>query len=291
MNYDDFLQVVASKLQKEVDPAIEIMQRDTTKNNGVVYKGFMFSQLDVNVSPTIYMEEYYKLYCEGKSLDEIVERVLELYNEIKVKESWKDLDVIKYERVKHKIVMRLIHREFNRELLMETPYLPFLDLAIVFCVLLDANSYGTVSMTVGKEHLAMWGVTLEELYARAKKNTPNLLPEDFVELCAFIEKATGRSCSLMQNTMYVLSNRIKNFGATAILYPQCLKKIGDYLKDDFYMIPSSIHEVIIVPKQFAIEESIFSEMIQHVNEDQLEPDEILSDHVYYYERKNNRLGM
>lgn len=291
MNYRDFLQVVERKLQEEVGNNVKVTQRESRKNNGVVYKGLLFCQDDINISPTIYMEEFYKSYCKGEDISDIIHELLQIYDKVKFQEPWKSISPLEYEWVKGKIVMRLVNMKYNKEQLKDIPFIPYLDLAVVFCVLMDASAHGIVSMMIRKEHMKMWGVTVEDLYDTALKNAPDLLPENFFELSSFIFETTGEFNPDVKNIMFVLSNKIQNYGASVILYPGCLEKIGDMLESDFYLIPSSVHEMLVVPKEFAVEEKGFCQMIRHVNSVELEPDEILSDHPYYYDHKAKRLKL
>lgn len=291
MNYREFLQVIEEKLQEEVGENITIMQRETRKNNGVVYKGILFCQEDINISPTIYMEEFYKSYCKGEDVKDIIHELLQVYDKVRFQKSWEGISPLKYEWVKDKIVIRLVNQKYNEEQLQDIAFIPYLDLAVVFHVLMDASPHGIISMMIRKEHMKMWGVTVEELYDDALKNAPVLLPEYFFELSSFLFEATGVSCPDTKNSMFVLSNKIQNYGASVILYPGCLEKIGDMLESDFYLIPSSVHEMLVVPKKYAVEEKEFCEMIRHVNSIQLEPDEILSDHPYFYDYKLKRIKL
>ena len=91
--------------------------------------------------------------------------------------------------------------------------------------------------------------------------------------------------------MYVLSNRIHSYGAAAILYSGRMEGIGMYLKSNYYVLPSSVHEVIVVPEKAAVEKEELSAMVAEINRTQVEAEEVLSDHAYYYDRKKGRLFM
>lgn len=289
MNYREFLQVVEQKLQEEIGENITIMQRETMKNNGVIYKGILFCQKDINISPTIYMEEFYKAYCKGEDVTDIIRELLRVYDKVRFHKPCEGISPLKYDWVKDKIVMRLVNMKYNEEQLKDISFVPYLDLAVVFHVLMDVSAHGIVSMMIRKEHMEMWGVTEKELYDAALKNAPVLLPYNFFELSSFLCEKTGVSSQGVKSTMFVLSNKIQNYGASVILYPGCLEEIGNILESDFYLIPSSVHEMLVVPKQFAVEEKEFCEMIRYVNCVELEPDEVLSDHPYFYDYKSKSL--
>ncbi len=98
----------------------------------------------------------------------------------------------------------------------------------------------------------------------------------------------GNPCNnLIQSDdiMFVLTNSLRSFGAVCILYEDILFHIGNLLRENFYILPSSIHEVIIIPESQAPCKETLNEMIVEINESQVEREEVLSDHVYYYNRE------
>ena len=182
-----------------------------------------------------------------------------------------------------------MNREANKELLKEVPYEEYLDLAVIFYVLIEVNSHGMASLMIRDEHLEMWNVTKSEIARKAKENTPRLLPYEFGTMYALIEELTGEDGGSFEDVMYVMSNRLRSYGAAAILYEDRLEGIGDYLKENYYVLPSSVHEVIIVPESAAPGWEALNALVAEVNETQIEAEDILSDHAYYYDRGKGKL--
>ena len=91
-----------------------------------------------------------------------------------------------------------------------------------------------------------------------------------------------------ETPLYVLTNKARLYGASCILYPNLLDSIADKLTCDFYLIPSSIHEVILVPES-GTEDTNLNDMVAEVNHTQVDPKEVLADHVYYYDRKEDHM--
>ena len=94
---------------------------------------------------------------------------------------------------------------------------------------------------------------------------------------------------MAENRMFVLSNQYRHFGAACILYNRVLEDIGNQLNENFYILPSSIHEVIILPEGFSPCEEDLNEMIIDINQTQVSEEEILSNHAYYYDRTERKL--
>lgn len=293
MTYFQFIHAVETKVKKEVEEEKTVSIHTNVKNNGVRRSGIMISEKGINISPTIYLEEYFHQFRMGYPLEQIAKDIVGLYERIRFRNSWEDGEKVKdYEFVKDKIIYRLIGREENQELLKEIPYKCYLDLAIIYYVLLEVDEYGMASMMVRTEHMDMWKVTEEDLYCRASENTRKLLPYEFAPMRTVIEELLGLGMEEgPAEKMYILSNEMRSYGAAALIYPGCLRKIADEVGENFFVIPSSVHEIIIVAESEAPGREELESMIEEVNETQVEAEEVLSDRAYYYDRESGKLTL
>ncbi len=293
MTYHQFVNEVETKMQSFIAPNMKTCIHIALKNNGCERRGVMVSEEGINISPAIYLEEYYEQFQEGKELDQIVEQILELYKETRFHESWEGKCVHSFENVKPSVVYKVINRDENKELLQHVPHRNVLDLAVVCYVLLDLSKHRTAVMMVRDEHLAVWNVTEDEVFCEAEKNVVRLLPakfstmKDVVAHMLEIPAETDNG----EDFMYVLSNEQKNFGAACIFYEGVAEMIGEKLGENYYVIPSSVHEVIIIPESRAPKKCEIEEMIAEINDTQLDTEEILSYKVYYYSGEEKRLIM
>lgn len=291
MTYYQFIQAVENGLKEAVGEFITVWLHTAYKNNGTIRKGVILKNEKVNLAPTIYLEEYYELFLDGSSLEDILSDILRVYEKVCFHKSWDERCVSEYSSVKDQIIYRLVNRKANEHLLKELPFVPYLDLAIVFYVLIDVTDDGTATMMIHREHLEKWNVSEEEVYEQAKMNTLRLLPDEFIPMRAVVQEFLDEDLELGNDKMYVLTNRIRSYGAAAILYQGRLEAIGMYLDSNYYVIPSSIHEVIIVPEKEVSGISMLTEMVQEVNETGVSKEEVLSDHAYYYDRRKKVLCM
>ncbi len=291
MTFCQFIQVIEAKVKEEVQEDFLVSVYKARKNNGVIRTGLMIEEKGVNISPTIYLEEYYEQYQSGNSLDYIASDIVRLYSRVRFQKPWKGECLRTYEEVEDKIVFRLINQNANAELLKTVPYVPYLDLAIVFYVLLEIDACGTASMMVQNIHLGLWGSTKEELYEKAMICTPELLPCDFQTMDSVIEDLAEQYEPRKKGEMYVLSNRIRSFGAAAVLYPGRLKRVAALLGENYYVLPSSVHEVIIVPEREVPGVAMLNEMITEINEIHVDPEEVLANHAYYFDRTCGELSL
>ena len=292
MTYQEFLSQVLSMLSSQISSDTTVSLHTVTKNNGHQLDACILRHANFNIAPTIYLNPYYHRFLEGISLEEICMDILSTYqNNLPDK----DMDVSFFScfsEVKKHLVPKLIHRKKNASLLNRIPYVPFLDLAIIFqCQIPDIKGhYGTIQIT--GEHLSMWNISAEEVYSIAMENGPVLLPPSIssIENCL---KNTGEISQsfrfdLSENPipMFVVTNIYQIHGAVTILYKNLLDQLVLNYGKNLLFLPSSIHEFIFIPLS---EEELseytpryFSKMIQEINETVLEDTEILSDHAYYY---------
>lgn len=289
MTYYQFIHEVEVKVKEGVRENVTVCIHSTVKNNGTPRHGLTIAETGINIFPTIYLEEYYQQFQAGSSVESIAGDILKLYKEVRFQHSFESDSIKDYERVKGKIVYHLINREANKELLKEVPYKEYLDLAVVFYVLLEVNANGMASMMIRDEHLKMWNVTEEEIYGKACENTRRLLPYEFKTMKALLEELLDVEETGEEDVMYVLSNRIRSYGAAVILYENRLAGVGEYLGEDYYVLPSSVHEVIIVPESAAPDQDELSRLVSEINTTQVDAEEVLSNHAYYYSRKRKKL--
>lgn len=294
MNYQQFIEAVERRVKEKIkgNETITVYIHTAVKNNGKERKGITVSEKGIHISPTIYLEEYFQQFQEGKPIEKIVEKILQLYEEVKCSHPCEESLLQNYEELKGKFACKLIHRGKNEKLLNDIPYVPWMDLAIVVFVLLEVSPYGTATVLVRKEHLEIWGLTEAQLFDEAKKNTPILLPYQFCpmrkllrEICPYAVDEGEEE----EESLYVLSNKLRSFGAASMLYEGILEKVGQKLGENYYILPSSIHEVIVVPESKSPVKQDLEEMVREINETQVEEEEVLSDRVYYFSRKENRL--
>lgn len=294
MNYQQFIEEVERRVKEKIkgNETITVYIHTAVKNNGKERKGITVSEKGIHISPTIYLEEYFQQFQEGKPIEKIVEKILQLCEEVKCSHPCEESLLQNYEELKGKFACKLIHRGKNEKLLNDIPYVPWMDLAIVVFVLLEVSPYGTATVLVRKEHLEIWGLTEAQLFDEAKKNTPILLPYQFCpmrkllrEICPYAVDEGEEE----EESLYVLSNKLRSFGAASMLYEGILEKVGQKLGENYYILPSSIHEVIVVPESKSPVKQDLEEMVREINETQVEEEEVLSDRVYYFSRKENRL--
>lgn len=291
MNYKDFLDYIKKNMEEYFGSEARVSIESVLKNNNIRLDGLVIFDKNKGSSPAIYLNEFYEQYKKEVGIGEILEQIIEMYDRYSHKPGMNFSCFADYERIKDRIVFKLISRDENRELLKQVPHDSILDLAICYGVFLPDIHSEKGLMVIRNCHLAMWKISKEEIRQRAKENTPVLLKPEFLPIEDIIDEIMedyGIEEKVMHSSgMYVLTNKEKFYGAACMLYEGMMADIAQKLGGDLYILPSSVHELIIVPQNCGMSKWDLMDMVKSVNDDEVGPQEILSYMVYEYDWKND----
>ncbi len=318
MEEKEFFSDIKSGLQELIgeDCVAELVQID--KNNGVKADGVIVRNDKNYISPIIYLDTYYKQYKKGRTKKDIIDDIYQAYQkyscEMNLNLDIKIQDFNNYEKIKKQVAYKVINYEKNEELLVQIPHVRFLDLAIVFFVMVSCQKDSGIknaAFPIHKEHLKTWEVTIGDIYRDALYNTPDLFPSIISPMGNLLAELICKELEAdmfektdnehMQNELerlqeeydsgvYVLTNTKNINGASCMLYKNVIKEFSEQEHTDFYIIPSSIHEVLLFPisdKRVTAED--LRGMVIQVNKTEIDEYEILSDNIYYYNSENDSI--
>lgn len=207
-----------------------------------------------------------------------------------------------YQEVKDKICVRLMNADSNHDYLAEIPHIPYLDLAVVFYVLLEKHDHGNITIIIKQNILDMWKKTIEDIYADALWNMKeeSVRPEPIQGIMEEIiqDKLTSGELDLMdclmmhmlmtkkadRSGLYVLTNQNNFFGASRMLETDTLQKLSKKLDCSLYLIPASVHEILILPADPPKEPEMIEAMVREVNLGGVNIQERLSNSVYLFDK-------
>jgi len=293
-----FADEIASGIMKYFPENRQVQCRvvETMKNNNVTRVGITFHDQGEKVGPVIYMEPYREAATDGRPMSEIMREIAGIASRSMDKtELIGSLDYGDYESVKEFLSVTLINGRDNRQMLSHMPHRQMEDLALVLELKFPMEE-GIGSIKVSRELTELWAVDTDTLFAQAQENSLKAEPpslhrmEDTMLSLAFDRDAAE---NLLENPapeevpsqLYVLSNMSKNKGAAVLSYPGVLEKADQLFPKGFYILPSSIHELLIVPKSPEIDPRELGEMVRAVNRAEVAKEEQLSDRVYEYDRE------
>lgn len=296
MEMNEFARRVCSAVERELGGGCRVQIREVRKNNGVVLHGLVILSQCKNVTPTIYLETFLESYEEGVPFAEVIRSLVGIYRK-EVPKASIDMEFFRsFDRVKDRICYRLVGRRGNRKLLEEVPHIDFLDLAVCFYYAYQGETLGEGSILIYNSHMEMWKVSTADLLAMAKANTPRLFPWVCNSMEEILMETEGRKGDLTAEgdifrdfPMRVLSNEKRTQGAVCMIYPELLEKLASEGRHSMYILPSSIHEVILLQDTSVGPPQELKKMIMEVNRTQVAPEEILSDSLYFYDYSEKRV--
>lgn len=277
MNYDLFKEVIKERVTEylppifsEADIFIEKVNKINEEKEALIV---MLKGKDMAyAAPNIYLDEMYEAFSEHEDLDDILFKIaftIMQYTGFVPREII-DID---FNKKKDSIVMTLINKEKNNNLLEKVPHKKILDLAVMYRIVMNFDDTGFNTIMITNELMEDMGMTVDELDKLAIENTCRLFP---LEICKFSKE------------FYMMTNEAKIHGAATMVCPEAMKKLAEIIDDDFYIIPSSIHEILAVPLKYA-EPRRLEHILKEGNKHFIEENEILSDHIYYYSLDDNEV--
>lgn len=281
----------------------EINITKVMKNNDVELTALIIKEKNCNMAPTIYIDGAYKKYEEGKEMHSIVNEIVNIYKRNKPNTDFDISMFTDFDKVKERITYQLVNANNNTYIKENCITVPYLDMYVIFKVVLENNASGLACVTIKKEHLNLWkGVTETDLIKYSAINTPKILPvnvktleETMIEL---LPMEAREDMEILRNSgmipefpeMYVCTNTNKTNGASVIMYKNLLKNLAKELNEQkLYVIPSSIHECIIAKTNDTPEN--IRELISFVNDTEVSPEEVLSQSLYIYNAITDELSI
>lgn len=292
MNIEEFVSNVVTEIRNLLTDEYEVSVNSIPKNNGVILHGVTIREEGTNITPCIYLDQYYSEYTkEANDIPSIAKAVIDLSQKNAIHEEFSVEWFKDFNKVAGKVYGRLVNLDRNQELLLLVPHREFLDLALYYVVdLPEMNG----CITIRNEHMLLWGVSEEELYNRFITNISENDQGDISSMASVLGEMIGVDNSEMLSAdmrMYILSNQSRHYGAIQLLSKKTLALAAALLDDDFYVLPSSVHETILLPVKDGSSQEVdgLREMVRCVNDTELDASELLSYNVYRFNSNNGSL--
>ena len=286
MDYKTYKESLKEKVQEQLGENVSVYYTEIVKNNNVKKEALVLQTKGEKTRPIIYIDSLLKTYACTGNIEESKNTVLEIYK--RRDDVLADWNGFGWEQVKPYVRIRLARMEGNEEYLKDRPYKKVLDLAIIFVVLLNEKE-GEIAAQVLWTQMEAWGIDIEELYLTA---IDNFRKEEFtITNMASLFPAELEEELEMGIDMYIFSTKSRIHGARAMLRVDMLKTFANEKGCNLFILPSSVHEVLLVCDEKGICVAGLKAMVSTVNSDPdaIEVEEVLSDSVYYYDRGKGRV--
>ena len=292
MDYKEFKEKLLEELQRFYGDGAKVEITVMPKNNGVCYDGIQIRVKgdSSRVAPVLNIEGLYNRFTKNDmDMEDCVQDVSRMLTNNSVPDSVEQVaeKVTDWDYVKEKVFPILLSTEDNRELLQRLASTQMLDLSVAYIIRFQMMDEFGGSAKINEDMLGIYGITIEQLHNQAMKN----LKGDgyvFQSMTSVIESMVGSSeaeemhrCTGQEELMHVLTNSSRSYGAAGILDKDLLKEFAG--GQDYYILPSSIHETILVPVIDEFNKEELDCMVAAINATQVIPEERLTDHSYYYD--------
>lgn len=268
----------------------EVTISPVKKNNGVIYQGLHIRAEGESVSPSIYLDDYFSYYLRGEGLEAIIKRIREEYVWAMEKVSSYHINLSRFEYIKDRVIYRLVNFEKNREILEDCPFIQLHDLAVTFRWVAHSDDIGISTALITNQELKLWDISLHELLLTAQNNTRRLFPPRIMDLNHLLQQM-GKDISGFETAipMYVMTNEQQINGATVLIYDNVIQEFARQKNTCFFILPSSIHEMILVPAEEFGDPSGLMELVREANHSFVSLGDILSDTVYFYDLEKKKI--
>lgn len=303
LSYEVFMDYVKKNVlavfpREYADAEVDI--KKVTKANMERY-GMTFRVPGKNISPNLYLEAYYADYRNGKTLDCIMEQIAADY-QIAMMNCQVGDDVAgrltDKEYVKNHVIFDLVGRAQNEAFIADVPNRDFLDLSIIYRVVISMDESGLMSTVVSNSIMDEIGMSEDELYQAAYENTQSMYSPKVESLTEFIEAVVGECPG--ECPLYMLTNHLRINGADLMIYDDALQAlaketVGETAWEEgdreIVILPSSRHEVLAVKKDDNIDIEYCQSMVQSINYSCVKLEDRLSNNLYMYDASTHTLAM
>lgn len=296
MTYEQFKTELHNKVQKKMGACANVKFVIVHKNNQVDLEELSCEISGRNMTPAIPLKEFYNKYLE-KGMDWCVIAAVSILG---TGESISKEELFQtWEAVRKKIRIELVNHAWNEELLKTVPHKDFLDFAILFRVRICETEYASAGYAVSKEMMDYWGIDMEEMSEQAFQN---LYKEETFEISSLLKEISriiGDECKEdiseddtednEDDSIFVFTNRYRTKGASGMLRTDLLAEFAKEQDRDLIILPSSVHELLLVPDHGGYDIEALRDMVREINRGSVEKEEWLSSEIYVYRRKNKRV--
>lgn len=306
MNFNEFVNEVKGNIKlflpKDYENA-EVSTMECYKLNRA-YTGLMVRKEGELLTPTINLNQLYEAYKTQPSvtMETVCRKIADIVLEAPIQVDLKA--ILNYENVKDKLFIRVSSAEANKEVFEIVPHQLKEDLAITYHVAVGKDQDGLSSMLITNEMMKEYGVTQEQIHEDAMKSSPRVMVPEVSSIGVLIDEIYQKNILMLtpderemlletlqesseMPTFFVVTNTERVNGAGVIFYPEFMDNMGELLGNNFFILPSSIHQMLILPDDGQVDAEMLRDMVKEVNATQVAPAERLTNDVYHFDTKDH----
>lgn len=219
-------------------------------------------------------------FRDDRNMDSIMKELFEIAKGEMTDRSIPDV----YNRMLNKVRVQMVTRDGNAERLAEVPHIDMLDMAAVFRVVVPGDE-STVSTAVTNSLLRRFNVTPEKFRQDALLAAETNNPVRIEGLGNVLSGLENREDDPYDSPLVFAGTRDQMWGAGVMAYPKFMEEAAQKIGGDFFLLPSSVHEVLLLPDDGTIEADYLKELVTTVNMTEVAPEERLTNNAYHYDAR------
>jgi len=297
--YDAVIEEIKDQIPESLKEYIEIEVQEVNKTNDDKQMAVAIRLSPTGAAPVLYLNEFYEAYQDGETIEDIASHILCMTAEAGIRMPDFESMSMEYDDIQDKLTMQMVEGERNKDRLQNLIYRP-MDNGMVMIpdIELGRDESGYYRAPVTKEMAYDMNYDIDKLLTRAFDNlTENRVPAlyEMESGPLNLTESLGDTNPMKDDfvitggsRMYILTNHMRDGGASVLFYPGMKERIGDLLGQNYYVLPSSLHEMIIVPEHAGPTLEYLQQCVKDVNRT-IAPQEVLSDKVFLFDREKNKL--
>lgn len=289
MDFETFMNETIKEMRDRF-PDFDISKQEVSKLQGESYTGMAVRPENSEIGATLNLKDFYEALGSGMFLEDAMDSIeRSVVSAVRHMPHYDARVLEDYDRMKDALTVDLVPVAGNEEKLAQIPHKNVEDMAMVYRFEEESSVYGTASILVTNEMLAVYDITADQLHEDAMKAAVQNRPAKLHNMNDVMRDMMGDMSGLVPmnepSPLWVATVEGGQNGAGVIQYPGFLDQAAEALGGDFYVLPSSVHEVLLVADDGSMEIGYLEEMVRSVNETEVSPAERLSDNVYHYDSK------
>lgn len=292
MDFNEF----ANKLEQDLKAALEdgplgalVQKHGMEKMQGQSYTALTVAPADKNIGMNINVDSLYEQLQYGANYQDVMSYAFDQAKAFVQDSPQFDVSSITdYEQMKSKLFVEVVGAERNAAMLEKLPHVQVEDMAMVYRIQIAEQGGEIATTLVTNQLMAEMGVTPDQLYQDALANSAEMRPVKVQKLSEMLAEMMEMPVEIVEAStppLLVVTTEDKIKGASALFYPDVMDQISKEFGGDFFVLPSSIHEVLVMPDSRGIGAEELKDMVTYINGDVVDPADVLTDQVYHFDAK------
>ena len=298
MDFETFKEEIREDMEKalyERTGTEHSVNLQTVEKMNETYEALTIKPENSDIGVNINANELFRAYSDGMDYDRLVDGAVNKARDALENSPNFNIEAFKdYDKMKETLAMEVVSAERNADLLTTVPHKDMEDMAVVYRFVISTGVGESGSVLVTNKMLDEYGITPEQLHADAMKNAPEVRPMEIKGMGEVLAEQMGIETAEMlgfaippeQDQMLVASVKGNVHGAGVLAYEDFMDKASDRVGGSFFILPSSIHEILIIPDNGQFDLKSLENMVREVNATTVDPVDKLTDNVYHYDAQD-----